>query len=46
MPTQLFRSTGIPVCVWFFAKDKGTAATWLGACRTGGWNFSAAPTTR
>lgn len=23
MPTQLFRSTGIPVCVWFFAKDKG-----------------------
>ncbi|MBF6253127.1 type I restriction-modification system subunit M [Nocardia farcinica] len=23
MPTQLFRSTGIPVCVWFFSKDKG-----------------------
>ncbi|BBY96922.1 class I SAM-dependent DNA methyltransferase [Mycolicibacterium fallax] len=23
LPTQLFRSTGIPVCVWFFAKDKG-----------------------
>ncbi|WP_280183919.1 type I restriction-modification system subunit M [Nocardia cyriacigeorgica] len=22
MPTQLFRSTGIPVCVWFFAMDK------------------------
>ncbi|MGL5863706.1 MAG: type I restriction-modification system subunit M, partial [Phycicoccus sp.] len=22
MPTQLFRSTGIPVCLWFFAKDK------------------------
>ncbi|WP_342802102.1 class I SAM-dependent DNA methyltransferase [Nocardia sp. No.11] len=22
MPTQLFRSTGIPVCVWFLAKDK------------------------
>lgn len=22
LPTQLFRSTGIPVCVWFFAKDK------------------------
>ncbi|MFI7190185.1 type I restriction-modification system subunit M [Nocardia nova] len=22
MPTQLFRSTGIPVCVWFFTKDK------------------------
>jgi type I restriction enzyme M protein len=22
MPTQLFRSTGIPVCIWFFAKDK------------------------
>ncbi|HMQ65697.1 MAG TPA: class I SAM-dependent DNA methyltransferase [Arachnia sp.] len=23
LPTQLFRSTGIPVCVWFLAKDKG-----------------------
>ncbi len=23
LPTQLFRSTGIPVCVWFFAMDKG-----------------------
>jgi type I restriction enzyme M protein len=23
LPTQLFRSTGIPVCVWFFAKEKG-----------------------
>ncbi|GAA4379548.1 type I restriction-modification system subunit M [Agromyces bauzanensis] len=22
LPTQLFRSTGIPVCVWFFARDK------------------------
>lgn len=22
LPTQLFRSTGIPVCVWFFAVDK------------------------
>ena len=22
LPTQLFRSTGILVCVWFFAKDK------------------------
>jgi type I restriction enzyme M protein len=22
MPTQLFRSTGIPVCLWFFAKGK------------------------
>lgn len=22
LPTQLFRSTGIPVCVWFFANDK------------------------
>ncbi len=22
LPTQLFRSTGIPVCVWFFAKNK------------------------
>ncbi|WP_454141248.1 class I SAM-dependent DNA methyltransferase [Microbacterium lacticum] len=26
LPTQLFRSTGIPVCVWFFAKDKGKRA--------------------
>jgi type I restriction enzyme M protein len=23
LPAQLFRSTGIPVCVWFFALDKG-----------------------
>lgn len=22
LPTQLFRSTGIPVCTWFFAKNK------------------------
>ncbi|WP_070901861.1 type I restriction-modification system subunit M [Mycobacterium tuberculosis] len=22
LPTQLFRSTGIPVCLWFFDKDK------------------------
>ncbi|EYR62685.1 restriction endonuclease subunit M [Actinotalea ferrariae CF5-4] len=22
LPTQLFRSTGIPVCLWFFATDK------------------------
>ena len=22
LPAQLFRSTGIPVCLWFFAKDK------------------------
>jgi type I restriction enzyme M protein len=22
LPTQLFRSTGIPVCLWFFAKGK------------------------
>ncbi|MFD4326082.1 type I restriction-modification system subunit M [Nocardioides sp. NPDC058538] len=26
LPTQLFRSTGIPVCIWFFAKDKGSRA--------------------
>lgn len=26
LPTQLFRSTGIPVCLWFFAKDKGDRA--------------------
>jgi type I restriction enzyme M protein len=26
LPTQLFRSTGIPVCLWFFAKDKGGRA--------------------
>lgn len=25
LPTQLFRSTGIPVCLWFFAKDKKAA---------------------
>jgi type I restriction enzyme M protein len=23
LPAQLFRSTGIPVCLWFFAADKG-----------------------
>ncbi len=26
LPTQLFRSTGIPVCLWFFAKGKGKRA--------------------
>ncbi|OBA60272.1 restriction endonuclease subunit M [Mycobacterium sp. 1100029.7] len=26
LPAQLFRSTGIPVCVWFFALDKGARA--------------------
>ncbi|MDF8263737.1 class I SAM-dependent DNA methyltransferase [Luteipulveratus flavus] len=26
LPTQLFRSTGIPVCLWFFAKDKSKGA--------------------
>ena len=26
VPTQLFRSTGIPVGVWFFAKEKGARA--------------------
>jgi type I restriction enzyme M protein len=26
LPPQLFRSTPIPVCVWFFAKDKGARA--------------------
>lgn len=26
LPTQLFRSTGIPVCTWFFAKDKTAGA--------------------
>ena len=26
LPTQLFRSTGIPVCLWFFARDKGVGA--------------------
>ena len=24
LPSQLFRSTGIPACLWFFAKDKGS----------------------
>jgi type I restriction enzyme M protein len=23
LPPQLFRTTGIPACLWFFAKDKG-----------------------
>jgi type I restriction enzyme M protein len=26
LPAQLFRSTGIPVCLWFFAVDKGARA--------------------
>lgn len=26
LPAQLFRSTGIPVCLWFFAKDKTAGA--------------------
>lgn len=26
LPTQLFRSTGIPVCLWFFARDKKAGA--------------------
>lgn len=26
LPTQLFRSTGIPVCTWFFARDKAAGA--------------------
>ncbi|MCX6499362.1 MAG: class I SAM-dependent DNA methyltransferase [Arthrobacter sp.] len=34
LPTQLFRSTGIPVCTWFFAKDK-TAGKNGSADRTG-----------
>ena len=34
LPTQLFRSTGIPVCVWFFAKDK-SAGTRGATDRTG-----------
>lgn len=29
LPTQLFRSTGIPVCVWFFAKDKAKGSQGL-----------------
>ncbi len=35
MPTQLFRSTGIPVCLWFFAKDKsaGPGGRWTGPAR-------------
>ena len=27
LPTQLFRSTGIPVCVWFFAVDKSAGVS-------------------
>ncbi|XKH58094.1 type I restriction-modification system subunit M [Citricoccus nitrophenolicus] len=34
LPTQLFRSTGIPVCTWFFAKDK-TAGPQGSVDRTG-----------
>ncbi|OHV63674.1 class I SAM-dependent DNA methyltransferase [Pseudofrankia sp. BMG5.36] len=34
LPTQLFRSTGIPVCVWFFAKDK-RAGEYGGVDRSG-----------
>jgi len=34
LPTQLFRSTGIPVCLWFFALDK-RAGTQGSADRTG-----------
>src|SRR6185437_12599715 len=34
LPTQLFRSTGIPVCLWFFAKDK-TASKHGSVDRTG-----------
>lgn len=34
LPTQLFRSTGIPVCTWFFAKDK-TAGVQGSMDRTG-----------
>ena len=34
LPTQLFRSTGIPVCTWFFAKDK-TAGPGGSVDRTG-----------
>lgn len=26
LPSQLFRRTQIPVCVWFFAKDKGAGS--------------------
>ena len=26
LPTQLFRGTQIPVCIWFFAKDKGVGS--------------------
>lgn len=36
LPTQLFRSTGIPVCLWFFAKDKAAGkqglSTGAGRC--------------
>jgi type I restriction enzyme M protein len=31
MPPNLFRSVAIPVCVWFFAKDKGPGSR-------GGWD--------
>lgn len=34
LPTQLFRSTGIPVCTWFFARDKSVGING-GSDRTG-----------
>lgn len=35
LPTQLFRSTGIPVCLWFFAKDKAAGKAIRGSDRAG-----------
>ncbi len=32
LPAHLFRSTGIPVCVWFFAKDKRGERAKRGRC--------------
>ena len=34
LPTQLFRSTGIPVCLWFFTRGK-RGAKWGSTDRTG-----------
>ena len=36
LPTQLFRTTGIPVCLWFFAKDKTAGQARLGRPRRAG----------
>ncbi len=45
LPTQLFRSTGIPVCVWFFAKDKSADQAGADAGGDGGGDPAGGPST-